>query len=173
MVFALQFMFGASIFIQTHRPFTSIELSFSSSATGLRSKTIVLSTLKEILSFVKGENGSSIQVGIFFEKIGEKDMFTKKQNKTKKIKGGKEKPCWNILTLKLSFSGYQKITGEGGCHRGPKISRPLKPGRVTLIPSQMAEIVPLRGHAYGCCKRIVLRDMYCIFVQPQNGHFRY
>jgi len=78
MIFALQFMFGASIFIQTHRPFTSIELSFSSSATGLRSKTIVLSTLKEILSFVKGENGSSIQVGIFFEKIGEKDMFTKK-----------------------------------------------------------------------------------------------
>lgn len=81
MVFALQFMFGASIFIQTHRPFTSIELSFSSSATGLRSKTIVLSTLKEILSFVKGENGSSIQVGIFFEKIGEKDTKKTKQNK--------------------------------------------------------------------------------------------
>lgn len=111
--------------------------------------------------------------GFFSKKLGKKTCSQKKQNKTKKIKGGKEKPCWNILTLKLSFSGYQKITGEGGCHRGPKISRRLNRASDTHSFPNGRNCTVARTRLWMLQRDRYPGYVYCIFVQPQNGHFRY
>ncbi len=97
----------------------------------LRSKTIVLSTLKEILSFIKGENVSTIQVGGFFvpKKNTEKRCSqTKiKQKQKKRNEGGKEETIAAKI-LKIISQESKKSQGES-CVREIHGIRPrLMPG---------------------------------------------
>ena len=120
-----------------------------------RSKTIVLSTLKEILSFIKGENVSTIQVGGFFffrqKNVGKKRCSqTKNKQKQKKNgnEGGKEE-TFAARILQNNFSGKQKITGGELCQRGPWNSSKVDAGRPwPHIPSWKFRVAQKPGNRW-------------------------